>query len=508
MLRTFLLTSLPFCFGLIVLGASVSCMAQGGFGAMGSNAAAIPKDRLNESWWADRHKAVLAQVKEHADAQLLMIGDSITNNYEKTTLPDENFLPTWKEFYEPRKALNLGFSGDTTANLLWRLQHGEVDGLHPKVAVVLIGTNNTGNAKQTAEQTEVGIDAVMAELERRLPETKILLLGVLPSAISTAKTDEDEAVNRYLASSYGENPRVTYLDIGSIFFDYSGGEGKLKTEIFYDPRLSWHGAALHPDTVGQRRMAEAIEPTLARLMGDAPAVPLASMTDINTALIPTERLEVDSYDWYARHHAEVALAKTMRPKVVLIGDSITNFWAGEPYSNRVNGAAAWQQAFGDTPTLNMGFGWDRVQNVLWRLQQGEFDGLAPEFVVLNIGTNNLTGTEHARASTPEEIVDGIAAIKRELMKRSPHSHLVLMAIFPRGASAGDPLRAPIQQTNRLLAQRFGADASVTLLDIGAKFLAPDGALPAAMMPDGVHPSEAGYAIWAEALRPILLSKRF
>ncbi len=123
-------------------------------------------------------------------------------------------------------------------------------------------------------------------------------------------------------------------------------------------------------------------------------------------------MEQDIYDWYARHHAEIELKKTLKPRLVLIGDSITHFWDGLPRSSEVNGPTAWQRVFGNMPVLNMGFGWDRTQNVLWRLRQGEFDDLRPEWVVLMIGTNNLTGTDHARANTPEEIVDGIDAIIR------------------------------------------------------------------------------------------------
>ena len=460
-----------------------------------SNPAVVPTDRMSEPWWAERHNAALRAVQSHPDTQLVLLGDSITNNYDKANPPDENFQPTWKQFYEPRKALNLGFSGDATEQVLWRLDHGEITGLHPRVVVLLIGTNNTGHEHQTAEQTETGIDAVIADLEGRLPEAKILLLGILPSDVSENKTTQDRAVNRYLANCYGENRRVTYLDIGSIFYN----KGALNTEIFYDPRLPGHPRPLHPDTHGQRMMAEAIEPTLAKLMGDDPREPLASMTDINTALIPVDWLEQDSYDWHARHHAELEVQKRLKPRVVMIGDSITNFWDGPPTSNRVNGPLAWQHLFGDMPVLNMGFGWDRTQNVLWRLRQGEFDGLAPQWVVLLIGTNNLTGTSHARANTPEEIVEGIAAICGELHQRSPQTHIVLMAILPRGHKPEDRLRAPIQQTNRLLVQRFSGDASVTLLDIGQKFLAPDGTLPVALMPDGTHPSDTGYQLWADAL---------
>ena len=469
-----------------------------------ANPAVVGADRLHESWWADRHKAVLEAVKNHPDTQLLLIGDSITNNYDKANRPDENFQPTWKQFYEPRKALNLGFSGDTTANVLWRLDHGEVDGLHPKAAVLLIGTNNTSkHFNQTAEETESGIDAVVADLEERLPQTNILLLGILPSDISDNKTDRDRSINQYLATCYGENPRVEYLDIGSIFYrndDRNGDKnGALNAALFYDPRLPQPGKPLHPDTNGQRMMAEAIEPTLAKIMGDTPLAPLTSMTEINTAVIPQPRLEQDMYDWYARHHAELELRKKLKPRVVLLGDSITHFWDGPPISSEVNGPTAWQQVFGNMPVLNLGFGWDRTQNVLWRLRQGEFENLQPEWVILMIGTNNLTGTSQARANTPEEIVDGAYAIYHEIRQRSPDSHIIVMAILPRGKKPTDPLRKPIQETNRLLAQRFAGTPGVTYLDIGASFLAPDGSLPPALMPDGTHPSDAGYLIWADAL---------
>ena len=177
----------------------------------------------------------------------------------------------------------------------------------------------------------------------------------------------------------------------------------------------------------------------------------------------------------------------MQPRVVLIGDSITHFWGGMPNGTTVNGPQSWERVFRGMPVINMGFGWDRTQNVLWRLRQGEFDGVHPQWVVLAIGTNNLTGTEHARASTPQEIVEGIEAICKEISLRSPESHIMLMAIFPRGAKPGDPLRAPIQQANHLLAERFSKNSRITFLDIGQQFLAPDGSLPAELFPDGLIP---------------------
>jgi len=457
------------------------------------NPAVVPAEQ-KESWWANRHSAILQVVKSHTETELLLIGDSITHNYEKDYPPDINLKPIWDQYYAPRHALNLGFGGDTTAHVLWRLEHGEVDGLHPKVALVLIGSNNS-MLDQTAEQVVAGIDAVVADLERRLPETRILLIGILPTGINANKTNLDRAINRSLANRYGENPRVTFLDIGSIFYR----AGELRADLFYDPRMPQHYRPLHPDTKGQRMMTEAIEPTLSRLMGDAPRVPLASMSDINTALIPVERLEQDSYDWYARHHAELALLKQKQPDVVLLGDSITHFWGGLPMASQVNGPKAWDRVFGAFFVVNAGFGWDRTQNVLWRLRQGEFDAVHPKWVVLNIGTNNLTGTSHARANTPEEIVEAIGAICLELKQRSPTSHIIVMGIFPRGKTANSPLRAAIQKTNELLARSVAGQKLTTFVDIGRQFLEPDGTLPKTMMPDGTHPSDAGYELWANAL---------
>lgn len=464
---------------------------------------AVPIDRLDQAWWAQRHAQVLEQVRAHPDAPLLLIGDSITQNYEKAKAPDEDFQPTWQAFYGARGALNLGFSGDGTEHVLWRLDHGEVDGLHPKVVMLMIGTNDTSWLGRSAGDTQLGIDAVVARLEQKLPEARILLLGLLPSQLSVEKSRADAEVNRYLAERYGDNPRVSFLDIGSIFMR----DGELDTARFYDTRFTPPAGALHPDTAGQRMMAEAIEPTLAKLLGEPPRIPAARLgTSFNTALIPVPWLEQDSYDWIARHRGALAAGRTLQPQVVMIGDSITHFWSGVPRGVRASGPESWQWLYGDRPVLNLGFGWDRTQNVLWRIRQGELDGLAPEWVVINIGTNNLAGTDNARTSTPAEVAAGVEAIVAQVRERLPNAKVVLMAIFPRGRHAKDALRPAIAQTNRLLAARYGKDPEVRWLDIGKRFLDKDGTLPESLFPDTTHPNEDGYRIWAQALREVGIGK--
>ncbi|HUD52073.1 GDSL-type esterase/lipase family protein [Parvibaculum sp.] len=196
---------------------------------------------------------------------LVFIGDSITQNYDRASAkPAENYKPVWDAFYGDRHALNLGYGMDTTSSVLWRLQQGEIDGIAPKLAIVLIGTNDT-NIGASAADTVSGIDAVVAAIHARLPRTKILLLGILPSGRSLAKIRADARINAELAAHYEESDVVTFLDIGHVFLK----DGAPDPALYVEPE----GRELHPNARGQAAMAAAIEPTVARLMGTTPKTP-------------------------------------------------------------------------------------------------------------------------------------------------------------------------------------------------------------------------------------------
>lgn len=224
-----------------------------------------------------------------------------------------------------------------------------------------------------------------------------------------------------------------------------------------------------------------------------------SATLLNTAIEPKSKLENDFYDWHKRHDDVLKTQQTIKPEIVLIGDSITHMWGGEPKSNVVRGAKAWEETFGKTPVLNMGFGWDRTQNVLWRLENGEFEGLAPKWVVLCIGTNNLSGTKNAKENTPAEIVEGIHLICDKIRQRAPQAQLLVMGVLPRGEKADNPYRPKIKAINELLAKTLAEKQGVKFLDIGPQLLDENGTLSKEMMPDGTHPSEKAYSIWGKAL---------
>ncbi len=228
------------------------------------NPAAAPLSRDNLPWWHLRHADKLARIRQ-GNVDLVFLGDSIMQDWELRGPPGwRDFAPQWQRFYGDRNAVNLGFKGDTTASLLWRIENGEVDGIEPKVAVVLIGANNLGRAHWSAQQTLGGIDAIVAELHRRLRHTRVLLLSVLPSERSNWVSQTTIEINRGLAERYGHSADVTFLDVTAVF----EANGHLDRAAFLDSSLTPPDPLLHPTAQAQARLAEAIEPTLARMLGD------------------------------------------------------------------------------------------------------------------------------------------------------------------------------------------------------------------------------------------------
>ncbi|HBK05235.1 MAG TPA: hypothetical protein DDZ81_05155 [Acetobacteraceae bacterium] len=228
--------------------------------------AATPISRMELPWWRTRHEAKLRDLAG-SKPELIFLGDSITENWERAAPPQWlDFAPVWHRFYGDRHAVNLGFKGDTTASLLWRIRNGEASGISPKVAVILIGANNLGRVHWSAEDTVAGIDTIISELHRRLPDTKVLLLGVLPSERSVWITETTAQINGRLAARYKGDRSVSYLDLTPQFMR----DGKLNRDLFLDPQLTPPDPPLHPSAQGQALMAKTMEPVLAAMLGDHP----------------------------------------------------------------------------------------------------------------------------------------------------------------------------------------------------------------------------------------------
>jgi len=229
--------------------------------------AARPYSRMDLPWWKARFEAKQTELRQMGRVDLLWLGDSITQDFEQQGPPAwRDFKPVWDRFYGGRHAINLGFKGDATAHLLWRIENGETDFIHPRLAIVLIGANNFGHLHWPAAPTLLGIETIIAALHLRLPETKILLLGVLPS-IRNPWVDENTAqLNHDLAARYaaGADPRLTYMDLSPLFL--SGGH--VDPSRFLDPHLTPPDPPLHPSAQTQAKIAQAIEPLVSKILGD------------------------------------------------------------------------------------------------------------------------------------------------------------------------------------------------------------------------------------------------
>ena len=191
--------------------------------------------------------------------------------------------------------------------------------------------------------------------------------------------------------------------------------------------------------------------------------------------------------WGERHEAMNQRVKQGNVDLVFIGDSITQGWEG-------NGKAVWDEFYGDRNAVNLGIGGDRTQHVIWRLDNGNLEGISPKLAVIMIGTNNSAN------NTPEQIAEGIERIVEQLKTKTPQTKILLLGIFPRGATPEDPRRQVTQKTNAIIS-KLADNQQVYYLDIGDKFLEQDGTLSKQIMPDLLHLNEKSYRIWAEAIEP-------
>jgi lysophospholipase L1-like esterase len=208
-----------------------------------------------------RHES-FNEIAKKGDAQLVFLGDSITHGWEGKG------KAVWEQTWAPLKAANFGIGGDRTEHVLWRIDHGNFDGIKPKEIVLMIGTNNTGHQGRpqteldgavyqcSAQQTADGIKAILAKLQQKCPEARILLLAIFPRGAN--KDDkfrqQNEATNA-LVKAFADDKKVFFLDIGGKFLE---ADGTLPKSIMPD--------LLHPNEKGYQIWSDAIEAKVKELL--------------------------------------------------------------------------------------------------------------------------------------------------------------------------------------------------------------------------------------------------
>jgi lysophospholipase L1-like esterase len=220
---------------------------------------------------------------------------------------------------------------------------------------------------------------------------------------------------------------------------------------------------------------------------------LFGLAQAETAFDPTPRKKdypwMSLATWNQKHEAFLKRAKEGKIDLLFLGDSITEGWGQN---------AVWQKYYGALNSANFGIGGDTTENVLWRVLNGEIEGLGPKVAVLLIGTNNFGLEGHP----PDAVAKGVATIVQTLRKKLPATKVLLLAIFPRDEKPNTDARKNIKKVNDQIA-KLEDRKNVRYLDLGAKLANPDGSLAKEVMPDFLHLSEKGYQIWAEAMDPLL-----
>ncbi len=464
-------------------------------GAIGAADESIPAatPAARDGWWMDRHVACVEAARK-GGARVVFLGDSITHNWEYAGREEWN-----KHFAEgPRRALNLGFGGDRTEHVLWRLDHGELDGYDAKAVVLMIGTNNTGHHPIDIEppcDTIIGVRAVLDKIRVKQPKAKIVLCAILPRGADANDPDRrrNETVNHEIMR-FADGRTVFWCDFNDQLL---APDGFLSAEVMPD--------RLHPGDYGYGVWASAVLPYIDAALEDRTMPPSRFAASIGTAFYregpePTQAVSLigrrqhwwkDPEMWFhaLRRHRVAASKLKGECDAVFLGDSITQGWEG-------NGAKVLAELRETYKIHVIGIAGDAVQHNIWRARHGELDGFKTKLVVVMIGTNNNYG------DAPDAVSAGIKVLLADIRAKQPQAKIVLLPISPRGQFPTDKRRIQNETVNKTI-KGFAEGKHVVWLDFNEKLVQGDGTISKDLMPDYLHPLEAGYRVWADALRPHL-----
>ena len=437
-------------------------------------------------WQMSVHKSRMNFVATNGPGKVVFIGDSITDFW------GSKGRNVWNKFFADgkRKAINLGISADRTEHILWRLTEGkELDGYEAKVIVLMIGTNNSGHfpfEKEPPVDTILGIRKILEVIKEKQPKAKTILTAIFPrgATVNDPYRKRNEVVNKELPK-FCDGKRVVWCDFNDKFLD---AEGNLSREIFLD--------LLHPEERGYEIWASEVIPMIDAALAAGPdeAIPSRWPTyPRNYTLEPLSVVPATAFpasNWWGTRCLEKRneiVAGPTEYDLVFVGDSITHRWERKG-GEGVNVYAELKKTY---KILNLGYGGDRTQHVLWRLQNGELEGYKAKLFMLMIGTNN--------SENHVEVAEGTKRIIETIRAKHPESKILLLPIFPRGDSVKFSRRVRNEAVNKIT-KKFADGKNVILVDFNAKLVDEKGDTKV-FMDDRLHTNEKGYIIWRDAVLP-------
>ncbi len=370
-----------------------------------------------------------------------------------------------------RTVINLGFSGNG------RLEKEVIDLINEIDAKVFVLDCLPNLISPIVDKKELQkrITESVKSIRAKHPSTPILLTehdGYTEGYLIPHRQPLFEDANQYLRETFAQ---LTAEGISNLYL-------LPISEINIDHEGMVDGT--HPNDIGMMNYANAYEKKLRDILK-------APVGTLKTQIPIRQNREPGSYNWEQRHHEILSLNQIEPTKVVFLGNSITHNWGGKPLNNRIKGADSWQKYLEPLQVRNFGFGWDRVENVLWRVEHDELDGISPEKIVINIGTNNL------HLNTDQEIIEGLRLLVETVQKKQLSAKIILLGIYPRR-----------EQETRVNTLNKGIEAlskslKIGFADIGKTLLLSSGKIDEKLFSDGLHPNANGYEALGKNLATIL-----
>ena len=372
-----------------------------------------------------------------------------------------------------RQLINLGFSGN---GLLEKELMDLITEIDAKVYVLDCLPNLIGKNYSPAELKERITQSVRI-IRTSKKFTPVLLTehaGYTDALINPQNRVKVDSINKLLKEAFRQ---LQQEGVKNIFL-------LTKEEINLDDNAMVDGK--HPTDLGMLQYAEAYEKKLRLILNEPTGV-------YSTTKPRTQNRDANTYDWETRHNEFIALKEKESPSIVFIGNSITHYWGGKPDAPISRGKDSWEKLIEPHNVINAGFGWDRIENVLWRVYHDELDGFAAKQVVILIGTNNLD------YNSDKEITEGLKMLVNAIKIRQPAAKILLLGLIPR-----EEKEQRIVRINKSIAM-LASSLRVLYTDPGKLLLNKKGKIDkASFTEDGVHPNETGYSRMAQVISPLLV----
>ncbi len=371
-----------------------------------------------------------------------------------------------------RPLINLGFSGNG------RLEKEVID-LISEIDAKLFVLDCLPNLDASDATKSEGVKNLVIESVRQLknkhPTTPILLVehcGFSDEGIKLSHERNIKALNR------AQRAALEQLN--------ADGHNNLYLLSKEEIGLSMDGTVdgIHPNDLGMQDYADAYEKIIRIILNEP-------VGEYGTMQPRIQNRDANVYDWDTRHQEILSQNKVKPPRIVFFGNSITHFWGGDPKTSIINGADSWNQFMEPLGVRNFGYGWDRIENVLWRVYHDELSGYDAAQVVILIGTNNIP------LNSDTEILDGLKFLIEAIKIRQPKADILLLGIYPRRKD-----EEKISELNQGIIKVSG-NMNVRYLDAGKVLLTADGKINETLFTDGLHPNAEGYRKLAQQITPYL-----